>query len=59
MNTLLGKHWHHLPVNEVLDLLDSDIRIPEGLHPAYIIITRSARGIRSHTQYTKEEGAGK
>jgi Ca2+-transporting ATPase len=25
MNTLLGKHWHHLPANEVLDLLDSDI----------------------------------
>jgi len=26
MNTLLGKHWHHLPVSEVLDLLDSDIQ---------------------------------
>ncbi len=26
MNTLLGKHWHHLPANEVLDLLDSDIQ---------------------------------
>jgi cation-transporting P-type ATPase F len=24
MNLLLGKHWHHLPVEEVLDLLDSD-----------------------------------
>jgi Ca2+-transporting ATPase len=24
MNTLLGKHWHHLPKEEVLDLLDSD-----------------------------------
>jgi cation-transporting ATPase F len=24
MNTLLGKHWHHLPASEVLDLLDSD-----------------------------------
>ncbi len=24
MNTLLGKHWHHLPKDEVLDLLDSD-----------------------------------
>ena len=29
MNTLLGKHWHHLPVEEVLDLLDSDL--PNGL----------------------------
>jgi cation-transporting P-type ATPase F len=26
MNTLLGKHWHHLPASEVLDLLDSDIQ---------------------------------
>ncbi len=26
MNTLLGKHWHHLPKEEVLDLLDSDPR---------------------------------
>ena len=25
MNTLLGKHWHHLPTSEVLDLLDSDL----------------------------------
>ena len=24
MNTLLGKHWHHLPAAEVLDLLDTD-----------------------------------
>jgi len=24
MNTLFGKHWHHLPNEEVLDLLDSD-----------------------------------
>jgi len=24
MNTLLGKHWHHLPIGEVLDLLESD-----------------------------------
>ncbi|MBN2148332.1 MAG: cation-transporting P-type ATPase [Anaerolineales bacterium] len=24
MNTLLGKHWHHLPKEEVLELLDSD-----------------------------------
>ena len=27
MNTLLGKHWHHLPVEEVVSLLDSDERI--------------------------------
>jgi Ca2+-transporting ATPase len=27
MNTLLGKHWHHLPKEEVLDLLDSDPQI--------------------------------
>ena len=26
MDTLLGKHWHHLPADEVLDLLDTDIR---------------------------------
>ena len=26
MNSLLGKHWHHLPDDEVLDLLDSDIQ---------------------------------
>ncbi len=26
MNSLLGKHWHHLPAEEVLDLLDSDVR---------------------------------
>ena len=26
MNALLGKHWHHLPASEVLDLLDSDIQ---------------------------------
>jgi len=26
MNTLLGKHWHHLPKEEVLDLLDSDLQ---------------------------------
>jgi Ca2+-transporting ATPase len=25
MNTLFGKHWHHLPVNEVLDLLDTNL----------------------------------
>jgi cation-transporting ATPase F len=25
MNTLLGKHWHHLPASKALDLLDSDI----------------------------------
>ncbi len=24
MNTLLGKHWHHLPAAEVLDLLDTN-----------------------------------
>lgn len=24
MNSLLGKHWHHLPKEEVLDLLGSD-----------------------------------
>ncbi len=26
MNSLLGKHWHHLPAAEVLDLLDTDVR---------------------------------
>lgn len=26
MNTLLGKHWHHLGTNEVVDLLDTDIQ---------------------------------
>jgi cation-transporting ATPase F len=26
MNTLLGKHWHHLPAEEVLDLLDSNLQ---------------------------------
>ena len=26
MNTLLGNHWHHLPVSEVLDLLESDVK---------------------------------
>ncbi len=25
MNSLLGKHWHHLPADEVLDLLDTNI----------------------------------
>ncbi len=24
MNTLIGKHWHHLPAEEVVDLLDSN-----------------------------------
>ena len=24
METLVGKHWHHLPAEEVLDLLESD-----------------------------------
>jgi len=24
METLLGRHWHHLPADEVLDLLESD-----------------------------------
>ena len=24
MDTLIGKHWHHLPADEVIDLLDSD-----------------------------------
>jgi cation-transporting P-type ATPase F len=26
MNSLLGKHWHHLPASEVLDLLDTDLQ---------------------------------
>jgi Ca2+-transporting ATPase len=26
MNTLLGKHWHHLPAGEVVSLLDSNER---------------------------------
>ncbi len=26
MNSLLGKHWHHLPVDEVIDLLDTNIQ---------------------------------
>jgi cation-transporting P-type ATPase F len=25
MDTLIGKHWHHLPANEVIGLLDSDM----------------------------------
>ncbi len=24
MDTLLSRHWHHLPEDEVLDLLESD-----------------------------------
>ncbi len=24
MDTILHNHWHHLPVNEVLELLESD-----------------------------------
>ena len=24
METLIGKHWHHLPADEVIDLLESD-----------------------------------
>ena len=27
METLIGKHWHHLPAEEVIDLLDGN---PEG-----------------------------
>ncbi len=27
MNTLLDKHWHHLPAQEVVDLLDTDIQL--------------------------------
>ena len=26
MKTLLGKHWHHLPTDEVIDLLDTNIQ---------------------------------
>jgi len=26
MDTLLDKHWHHLPADEVLDLLDTDLK---------------------------------
>jgi Ca2+-transporting ATPase len=26
MSSLLSKHWHHLPVEEVLDLLDTDLQ---------------------------------
>ena len=26
MDSLLGKHWHHLPPDEVLDLLDTDLQ---------------------------------
>jgi len=26
MHSLLGKHWHHLPTDEVLDLLDTNIQ---------------------------------
>jgi cation-transporting ATPase F len=26
MNSLLGKHWHHLPTDEVLDLLETNIQ---------------------------------
>lgn len=29
MQVLLGKHWHHLPVNEVVELLESNV--PGGL----------------------------
>ncbi len=25
MQTLLGKHWHHLPVPDVLELLESNL----------------------------------
>ena len=24
MQTILGKHWHHLPPEEIVDLLDTD-----------------------------------
>ncbi len=27
MDTLFGKHWHHLPKNEVLDLLDTNLQL--------------------------------
>src|SRR5512135_2400398 len=26
MNRLFGKHWHHLPIEEVEDLLDTNVR---------------------------------
>ena len=26
MNSLLGKHWHHHPTDEVLDLLDTNVQ---------------------------------
>jgi len=26
MNSLLGKHWHHLPANEIIDLLDTNLQ---------------------------------
>jgi len=26
MQTLLGKHWHHLPVGEVITLLESNLQ---------------------------------
>jgi len=26
MNSLLGKHWHHLPTDEVIDLMDTNIQ---------------------------------
>ena len=29
MQVLLGKHWHRLPVNEVVELLESNV--PNGL----------------------------
>ncbi|MCB1977159.1 MAG: cation-transporting P-type ATPase [Nitrosomonas sp.] len=35
MNTLLSKHWHHQPHDEVIALLDSDI--VQGLEPSEII----------------------
>ena len=25
MQTLMGKHWHHLPVEEVVQLLETDL----------------------------------
>jgi hypothetical protein len=24
MQSLLGKHWHHLPIEEVIELLETD-----------------------------------
>ncbi len=27
MDTILSKHWHHLPAMEVVDLLDSDAKL--------------------------------